>query len=170
MDAATFRKMYGRDGSGLGGAVNDGDARHPEHSRLVRECGTWLNAQHGVLVWATATGRFTGRGVYGTPGVADIVGWKLTHYPVFGGPPLDERLAIDCVEARTLTCPRFLAVECKVGKDELSPAQKSFREEAEAAGVLYFVARWDGESPDPALDLREQWKQGSTLFEEQGDE
>ena len=159
MDVDTFNKLYGRDSGGLGGVVDDGDARHKAHSRLVRECGTWLNTRPGVLVWATATGRFTGKSVYGTPGVPDLVGWRRTDFPIFG-PPLDERLAIDCVEAATRKLARFVAVECKVGKDKLREAQQDFRTLAEEAGALYFVARWDGESPDPAREFREQWKQG----------
>ena len=128
---------------GLGGAVDDGDRRHPKHSHMVRKCGLFLNEQPGVLAYATGTGRWTGGPTYGTPGITDLVGWRVMEY---------------FSEAERLTVAQFLAVECKVGKDRLNPAQKDFRELAEAANVLYFCVYWSGEAgDDPAGGLREQW-------------
>jgi len=132
---------------GLGGAVDDGDARHPVHSHMVSACGTWLNEQLGWgkrgLVWATGTGCWTGRGPKGTPGVPDLVGWRVTEY---------------FSDAERLTVAQLLAVECKVLPDKLNDAQAEFRELAEAANVLYFCVYWSGEAgDDPAGGLREQW-------------
>lgn len=141
MNVDLWNRIYGHKSRGLGGAVDDGDARHPVHSRMVKACGDWLNGQRGVLVWATGTGCWTGKGPKGTPGVPDIVGWAEQEILPTG--PLLHAL--------------FLAVECKVLPDKLNPAQAEFRRMAEAAGALYFLAEWDGEGADPAAGLREQW-------------
>lgn len=172
MDVDTFKRLYGHDSKGLGGVVFDGDTVHAKHSRMVHECGTWLNMQRGVLVWATGTGRWTGKATKGTPGVPDLVGWRIMRvcataeytdpHKVFGG-GWGGRLHIEPYPDTETKMPQtayiaqFLAVECKVKPDKLNPAQAAFREEAEAAGVLYVLAEWDGESEDPAADLREKW-------------
>ena len=152
MDVDLWNKLYGHKSRGLGGAVDDGDSRHALHSRLVRECGTWLNTRPGVLVWATATGRFTGKRCFGTPGVPDLAGWAER----------DVDIAYDTngydVGWTTKSMPLPLYVECKIPPDDLTPAQVEFRKLAEAAGVLYYVARWDGVDPDRAADdLKKQW-------------
>jgi len=141
-----FDRTYGRKSRGLGGAVSDGDSRHKKHSHMVGKCGSWLNTQRGVLVWATYTGRPTGRGVCGTPGVADLCGWR--HRSPHEGPVHCGPFAI------------FLAVECKVKPDKLNKAQEAFREESEAAGCMYFLAVWDGKDPEAAADdLKRQWQE-----------
>lgn len=128
---------------GLGGSVRDGDTRHPLHSAMVTACGNFLNARRGVLVWATATGRFTGKGCFGTPGVADLAGWL--EQPILPTGPLLAALIV--------------LVECKVADDDLTPAQKEFGRRATAAGAIYFLVRWDGEDPTKAADdLKRQWK------------
>lgn len=174
MNVDLWNRIYGHKSRGLGGAVDDGDARHPVHSRMVKACGDWLNGQRGVLVWATGTGCWTGKGTKGTPGVPDLAGWRTMqfvalakhytpaedehglggwggelwiHGPGYGTPlkGVDELHAV------------ALYVECKVLPDKLNPAQAEFRRMAEAAGALYFLAEWDGEGADPAAGLREQW-------------
>lgn len=149
-----FNRRYGRDSKGLGGAVFDGDPHHPKHSHMVGKVGTWLNEQRGVLVWATGTGRWTGTTTKGTPGIPDLVGWRTRMMAL----ALYEDGKFAGVSRPLRPVPVLLAVECKVLPDKLNDAQKAFRKEAEAAGVLYFLATWDGESDDPAADLKAQWK------------
>ena len=156
MKVDEFNRRYGHASKGLGGAVDDGDARHPVHSRMVAACGTWLNEQLGGgergLVWATYTGRPTSKGTYGTPGVPDLVGWVERDVAFFASKAMRPWLADEVV-----TVPQALAVECKVLPDKLNEAQAEFRRMAEAAKVLYYLAEWDGEGDDPAAGLREQW-------------
>jgi len=149
-----FRRRYGHESRGLGGVVDDGDIRHKLHSLLVRECGTWLNGQPGVLVWATGTGRWTGKATYGTPGVPDLVGWSRHKISIDMNIQLPPWAKCGAIEL-----PLPLYVECKVLPDKLRPAQVEFRKLAEEAGALYYLAEWDGESDDPAAGLREQWEQ-----------
>jgi hypothetical protein len=143
--------------------VRTGDPQHDKHSALVGACGRWLLQQPGVFVFAVDTGRFTGKGCYGTPGVPDLVGWAVQSISIEASALLPSW--IRCYDAEV---PRFLAVECKVGKDDLTPAQKEFRKVAEKAGVLYFVARWSGEPGDnPTADLERQWNAAASGEEDE---
>jgi hypothetical protein len=157
MDVDTFNRTFGHTSRGLGGAVFDGDPNHPKHSALVKACGDFLQAQPGVLVWATYTGRPTGKGVCGTPGIPDLCGWVTRSYHI-GLRDGGEGSEITGISRSLRPVARILCVECKVGKDKLREAQEEFRKLAEAAGVLYYVARWDGVDPDHAADdLKKQW-------------
>ena len=161
MTTEEFRRKHGHDSKGLGGRVEDGDAVHKQHSHMVGACGTWLQgkvAPTGGLVYATYTGRPTGKGTYGTPGVPDLAGWAVC--PVTIGSNITFPPWMNLHETTT---PVPLHVECKVAGDTLSPAQVEFRKMAEAAGCLYFEARWDGENPDEAADdLKRQWAEATT--------
>ena len=157
-----FRRLYGRRPGTIGGPVDDGDSRHAKHSYLVRECGNWLLGKDGVLVWATGTGRWTGKGMKGTAGVPDLVGWQARPM-AFAIYDDDDDETLVGVSRPLRPVARFLAVECKVGADKLNDAQKRFRDEALKAGAIYVEARWSGEiGDDPVADLKAKWKETQT--------
>jgi len=111
-----------------------GDRAHPYHSRLVKAVLWYLREKKGWTVWANDTGRFTGKGTYGTPGTADIVGWAPVSY-------LSVARGGSMVFARACKLPRFVAVECKVGGDKLRAKQAKFLEEVREAGGIALVVR-----------------------------
>src|SRR5574343_455172 len=92
-------------------------------TRLVRACLDLL-AANGIFCWRNNTGAFAGeyRGRrrfvrFGAPGSADILG--------------------------VLPGGRALAVECKVGRNGLSPQQERWGREFAQAGGMYLVQRDD---------------------------
>ena len=95
----------------------------------------YLREKKGWTVWANDTGRFTGKGTYGTPGTADIIGWApvTACFLLAAG----ERTGI----AHGCKVPRFVAVECKVGSDKVRPKQAKFLEEVRKAGGIALVVR-----------------------------
>ena len=161
-----FRRLYGRRPGTIGGPVDDGDSRHAKHSYLVRECGNWLLGKDGVLVWATGTGRWTGKGMKGTAGVPDLVGWR-TETARIAVNVENEAFGPDSELQEMFWKPgafaRLVAVECKVLPDALNPAQEHFRDEALKAGAIWIEARWSGEiGDDPVADLKAKWKETQT--------
>ena len=101
-----------------------GGARSGPHTELVKACLQWLEL-HKIPAWKMNTGanvipataRTKERFVrYAFPGCSDIIGII----------PRDGR---------------FLAVECKTGRGELSEDQVVFAKMVEQAGGLYVVAR-----------------------------
>lgn len=163
-----WNRVYGHKSRGLGGAVSDGDTAHEKHSHMVGACGTWLQGQvarTGGLVYATYTGRPTGKGTYGTPGIPDLAGWAMQTVTIEASVRLPSWIHLVPVDV-----PMPLYVECKVLPDKLNEAQKAFRKEAEAAGVRYFCVHWSGDpKDDPVADLRERWKDGAALAAAEGE-
>ena len=93
-------------------------------------------------------------------GVPDLIGWRtlvdITRLERVVGPSGGETGSME-----TTKRAQFLAVECKVGRDKLRPAQAAFRKECEDAGGLYFLAHWSGKPEDKNLtaDLERQWQE-----------
>jgi len=101
--------------------------RGQPHTKLVNDCLGYL-AQRSIYAWSNPTRavydskRGAWRKMKGGKGVADILGM--------------------------LPSGRFVAVECKCGKDTLRPDQRAFRDAVAANGGLFILARCVGDLHD----------------------
>lgn len=87
------------------------------HGDLVNEI-TLVLSELGALAWKNATGALK---------AAD---GRLVRYGCVGSPDV-----VACISGR------FVGVECKVGRDQHRPEQKSFAAATDRAGGIYILAR-----------------------------
>lgn len=97
--------------------------------QVVNACMRWL-FHHGVYCWRNNTGKLpdkSGRWVsFGCRGSADILG-------VVNG--------------------KFIAVECKAGRNDLSAEQKLWRDRVQEKGGIYILARSTDDLEERAGDF-----------------
>lgn len=108
------------------------------HADLKNAVMKACNLLPGVFLFPA--GSYAGRAVYkgrarfikiGMVGVSDLIGWQ-THERIKPFAPL---------LSEKVPCPRFLALEIKVGKDQLRPEQRAFLDKVREAGGIALEVR-----------------------------
>lgn len=139
-----WEKITSAAGAKAGKAPSDAlkAAKHESANRITRNVLTVINGQPGCVAY-----RVNNVGVYD-----EAIGARRKGNTERGLPDVWA-----CVMGR------FLTVEVKAGRDELSPYQQMRKFEIEKAGGIFFVARSTGEFTDFFSNLVKKIRNGERI-------